>query len=302
MICSEYVQLVLMHLNSDIRGCRYKSRFTRPNQVCCYPPALSSILCFYFFHLSTCNMSSTVDVLSTTTPSQDRSRFSFQQPWFEATRPDWEELTRSLRGQQLRVLEVGAFEGASTTWILDNLLIHPKSTMTVIDTFAGGMEHQGDVNDTYGLTSLKSRFWSNVSQCKHVSKLNVMEMTSDEALITLRKEGARFDFVYIDASHVALDVLHDAVLCWRMLDMGGTLVFDDFAWKGYNEDCYNPRVAILSFLLCAAPELQAKETELQLWVTKVPNHISATKNPDPAILYWDKPEGFKLPVVPVKIS
>ena len=252
-------------------------------------------------------MSSTADLRSTATPSappQDprRSRFSFQQPWFdEESRPDWEELTRSLRGQQLRVLEVGAFEGASTTWILDNLLSHPKSTMTVIDTFAGGMEHQGDANDTYGLASLESRFWSNVSQCEHVSKLRVMEATSDDALITLRREGARFDFVYIDASHVALDVLHDAVLCWRMLDVGGTMVFDDFAWKGYNEDCYNPRVAILSFLLCAAPELQAKETEFQLWVTKVPNHIPATKNPDPAILYWDKPVGFELPVVPVKI-
>ncbi|KAL9120234.1 MAG: hypothetical protein Q9187_003213 [Circinaria calcarea] len=170
--------------------------------------------------------------------------------------------------------------------------------MTAIDTFAGGMEHQGAATDAYELVSLESRFWSNVTKCEHVSKLHVMKATSDDALITLRKEGARFDFIYIDASHVALDVLHDAVLCWRMLDVRGTMVFDDFMWKGYNEDCYNPRVAIMSFLQCAAPELQAKETESQLWVTKVPNHISATKNPDPDLYYWDKPESFRLPVMP----
>ena len=238
---------------------------------------------------------------STVLDNPQRSRFTFQHPWFELVRPDWEELTGSLRGRQLKILEVGSYEGASTTWILENLMSHPESRMTAIDTFAGGMEHRGDAADAYGLASLESRFWSNVSQCKHVSKLHVMKTTSDNALITLRGENACFDFIYVDASHVALDVLHDAVLCWRMLDVHGTMVFDDFTWKGYNEDCYNPRVAILSFLQCAAPELHAKETESQLWVTKVPNHISATKNPDPDLYYWDKPESFSLPITPAKL-
>ncbi|MCJ1404219.1 hypothetical protein MMC11_007444 [Xylographa trunciseda] len=234
--------------------------------------------------------------------SQERSRYTFQHPWFELIRSDWEELTSSLRGQKLRILEVGSFEGASTTWILDNLMSHPESTMTAIDTFAGGMEHQVNPTNDYGLASLENRFWSNVSKCEHVQKLHVIKAASDDALMALRREGPRFDFIYIDASHVALDVLHDAVLCWRMLEVRGTMVFDDFMWKGYNEDCYNPRVAILSFLQCAAPELQAKETESQLWVTKVPNHIPATKNQDPDLYYWDKPENFSLPVISSKMS
>ena len=230
----------------------------------------------------------------------DRSRFTFQYPWFELIRPDWESLTAPLRGQRLRILEIGSFEGASTTWMLDNLMDHPESSMTAIDTFAGGMEHQSDPSADYGLASLESRFRANVAQCEHVRKLRVMKAASEDALMTLRREGARFDFVYIDASHVALDVLHDAVLCWRMLDVRGTMVFDDFTWKGYNEDCYNPRLAIISFLQCAAPEVQARETESQLWVTKVANHIPATKNPDPDLYYWDKPVTFSVSVISSK--
>lgn len=224
---------------------------------------------------------------------QERSRFSFQPgcEWFDMIRSDWEELTMSLRKEKLRILEVGAFEGASTTWILDNLMSHPESSLTVIDSFAGGMEHQEEPSpdgEQYKLESLESRFWSNVSKCAHVTKMRMIKAFSDDALMALRQEHAEFDFIYIDASHVAVDVLHDAVLCWRMLQVEGTMVFDDYTWKGYNEECYNPRVAILSFLRCAAHELRARETQSQIWVTKVPNRITPTKNPDPDLMYWDK--------------
>ena len=236
------------------------------------------------------HISQAKDDTSRTPNPQDRTKFDFQQNWFEMIRPEWEERTATLRGIKLNILEVGCFEGASTTWMLDNLMNHPGSTMTVIDTFEGGMEHQetGDKSDKYHLGSLESRFWSNVAKCDNTGKLHVMKANSDDALLTLRRESSKFDFIYIDASHVATDVLHDAVLCWRMLNVYGKVVFDDYSWKGYMEDCYNPRLAVESFLQCAAPELQSEETESQMWVTKVPNHIPATPNPDPDLYYWDK--------------
>ncbi|KAL8743196.1 MAG: hypothetical protein Q9190_004431 [Brigantiaea leucoxantha] len=219
--------------------------------------------------------------------NNDRGKFSFQHQWFELIRPEWEHLTASLRDRRLSVLEIGAFEGASTTWMLDNLMTHPQSQLIVIDTFEGGMEHR-DQDQGYDLPSLETRFQSNVSKCEHARKMQVMKMQSEDALLALRQSSAHFDFIYIDASHVAIDVLHDAVLCWRMLNLHGTMVFDDWMWKGYLEDCYNPHIAIKSFLECAAPELETKETESQMWITKVPSHTPATPNPDPALYYWDK--------------
>ena len=221
----------------------------------------------------------------------DRSRFVFLQDWFELVRPDWETRTVSLRGQKLNLLEIGSFEGGATTWILDNLMGHPESALVAVDTFKGGMEHQGNGTDgenLYALSTLEDRFRQNVSKCENFAKLRVLKMQSDDALLRLRQEGRRFDLIYVDASHVAIDVLHDAILSWRMLNQGGTIIFDDFSWKGYLEDCYNPRLALESFLKCAAPEVDSEETESQLWVKKVSNRILPTPNPDPSLYYWEK--------------
>ncbi len=191
-----------------------------------------------------------------------------------------------MRGRKFDILEVGSFEGCSATWILDTLMNHSESRMTVIDTFEGGMEHQNTAE--YDMPSIEDRFWSNVSKCEHVRKLRVMKARSEDALIDLKREGAGFDLIYIDASHVAIDFLHDAVLCWRMLNQGGILVFDDVVWKGYLEDCYNPRVAIESFAVCAKPELEVLVNGMQLWARKVENHIPATPNPDPGVWYAEE--------------
>lgn len=219
-------------------------------------------------------------------PTQtDRTRFSFEHPWFEAIRHEWEEITTSQRGKQLKVLEIGSFEGASTTWILDNLMDHPDSRMTCVDHFGGGMDHHVDPVEKYDFESLEARFKSNVAKCENGSKLNLMKMSSDDALLTLRKDGTTFNFIYIDASHVAIDVLHDAVLCWRMLEEGGTMVFDDWNWKGYMEHSYNPRIAIIGFLRSAEHELEYRETESQVWVTKASSRIKPTRNEDPLLVY-----------------
>ena len=228
--------------------------------------------------------------------SADRKKFSFQHYWFdEEICEHWDQRLQHLRGQKLQVLEIGCFEGASTTWLLENFMSHPESTLTAIDTFEGGMEHQnGDKTGYYKLQSLEERFRTNVALCEHVKKLEVMKTTSDNALVKLKSLGARFDFIYIDASHVALDVLHDAVLSWRMLNTDGTMIFDDYTWKGFLQDCYNPRIAIQAFLYCAAPELESEEVASQLWVKKIPNCIPPTPNPDPATVYWDETAGLKL--------
>ena len=228
-----------------------------------------------------------------------RERFEFQHKWFDDfVRPDWEANTSHLRNKRLSILEIGSFEGASTTWLLDNLMSHPESSMVAVDTFEGGMEHQiPEEAKKYGLGTLEHRFRSNIAQCVHADKLTIMKALSDEALLKLRKQHAMFDLIYIDASHVAIDVLHDAVLSWRMLSVGGTLIFDDFAWKGYMEDCYNPRIAIQSFLSCAVPETETRETEGQMWVTKVPKKFEATPNPDPALYYWEKTPLGEAPMI-----
>ena len=47
----------------------------------------------------------------------------------------------------------------------------------------------------------------------------------------LTNRGAEyFDWIYVDGSHEAPDVLADAVLAFMLLRPGGLLVFDDYLW------------------------------------------------------------------------
>ena len=222
----------------------------------------------------------------------DGHGYLFSQPWLAMIRAEWVQRTSHLRHQKLRILELGSFEGASTTWILDNLMNHDESNLIAVDTFEGGMEHQKgpDGQDSYNLSSwpLLHRFKSNVSQSHNYDKLTFMKSTTLAALLTLRRQNRMFDFIYIDASHVAIDVLSDAIMCWHMLPVGGMMVFDDFSWKGYLEDCYNPRIAIEGFLACVKPEVESEETESQMWVKRVLKRGFPTPNLDPDLYYWDR--------------
>ena len=40
-----------------------------------------------------------------------------------------------------------------------------------------------------------------------------------------------FDFIYIDGSHIAKDVLTDACMAWPLLMPKGLMVFDDYMWE-----------------------------------------------------------------------
>jgi predicted O-methyltransferase YrrM len=64
--------------------------------------------------------------------------------------------------------------------------------------------------------------------------------------------GNYFDFIYIDGSHQAPDVLVDAILSFKLLRVGGLIVFDDYLWseKGVadRDPLQCPKPAIDSFL------------------------------------------------------
>ena len=68
------------------------------------------------------------------------------------------------------------------------------------------------------------------------------------------------------------------------------MVFDDYEWDRYNEESYCPRVAIDAFIRCAAPELESSRTKTQMWIKRVPNHISPTPNRNTDIMYWGHTE------------
>lgn len=75
------------------------------------------------------------DELSPKWPYQEEYDFS-SEDWFTRNIPIWEVALASYKGRlDIHYLEIGAFEGRSGMWMLDNILTHPSSRMTVIDPF-----------------------------------------------------------------------------------------------------------------------------------------------------------------------
>jgi predicted O-methyltransferase YrrM len=227
-------------------------------------------------------MTSTPQNLSSApSPDAQRShhpgRYSFDEAWFEHRRPAWEQHLRPLGHQQLNILEIGAFEGASTTWMLDHLAHHENSSVTSVDTFEGGIDYKVTEMASYQANTLKDRFLRNVDACANRRKLRVMATTSEEALLQLRGERRMFHIVYIDGSHTAADVLSDAVLAWPMLNEGGLMIFDDLNWNEYTHEAYTPGPAIAGFIRCMAPHVDAMAVAGQMWVQRTPCRIPAER-------------------------
>jgi Methyltransferase domain len=88
-----------------------------------------------------------------------------------------------------------------------------------------------------------------------------------DVLPGLINEGARFDFVYIDASHNALDVLAGAALAWQLLDRGGLIAFDDYGLDR-GDPMLTPTTAIDAFLAVVASEAERVPGGRQLFVRK----------------------------------
>ena len=163
---------------------------------------------------------------------------SFTQDWFSRSIPSWTLILNKLseRTTHLRILEVGVFEGRSTCWLLQNHCKTPESSIVAIDSFQGGIEHQ-----EMELGTLRKRFEANIATVESPAQVEIREGFSLPQLAKLIAEGyQRFDFISIDASHQAPDVLGDAVLGFELLKPGGVMAFDDYIWSPMRPGTENP--------------------------------------------------------------
>ena len=136
--------------------------------------------------------------------------------------------------RNIRALEIGSFEGRSTAWWMDNMDI---VEMVCIDTWEGGEEHSRiDMNKVF------ENFKANVG-----NKVRWYQGYSHNILMDLIKDKRKFDFIYIDGSHMAKDVLLDAMLSDKLLVPGGIMLFDDYKWPAKLPENHKPKKGIDMF-------------------------------------------------------
>jgi predicted O-methyltransferase YrrM len=155
--------------------------------------------------------------------------YKFTTDWFIENLPIWERYLIHLAHQpEINVLEIGSWEGMSACWLLDNILTHESSRITCIDTFEGSLEHKVEYDDNY-IKSVEERFDFNISQTNVSEKVIKIIGNSQDVMRSLPFN--HYDILYIDGSHLATDVLTDAVLGWGLIKVGGLIIFDDYDFQ-----------------------------------------------------------------------
>ncbi|GMI43393.1 hypothetical protein TrCOL_g9684 [Triparma columacea] len=113
-----------------------------------------------------------------------------------------------------RVLEIGVFEGRTSTWLLENL---PSARYLGVEPFPNS-------NLRVNLNA--------VTRNVPGSSIVMVEAPASKALPDLITEGHKFDLVYVDGDHSEGGALWDAMLGWELLAVGGIMIFDDyFDWE-----------------------------------------------------------------------
>lgn len=178
--------------------------------------------------------------------------YEFTNDWFKRTAGFyWGSLLESEKPRT--VLEIGSFEGASACFLIEHAK-HPMLEIHCIDSWEGGIEHK---TNNVNMTQTEERFYRNTKLAKEKSaaeiNLVIHKGLSSVKLPELLGNGKKsfFDFIYIDGSHQAADVLFDAVLSFQLVKVGGLLVFDDYLWKprgpGGWDPLMSPKIAIDAF-------------------------------------------------------
>lgn len=172
--------------------------------------------------------------------------YTYQVDWFTPQLPLWEKYLLPFRGHSnLSFLEIGSFEGRSAVWLLENVLTHDTARMICIDPFHGSIENQNKPG--LDITKIEGNFDHNVKETGVAYKVTKIKKYSHDAFADVSK--LQFDFIYIDGSHTAPDVLSDAVMYFHLLKVGGIMIFDDYEWNEPGMTGLNtPKPAVDAFI------------------------------------------------------
>lgn len=174
----------------------------------------------------------------------------------------FKDLLAEFKGKEnLHFLQIGAFTGDASLWLMKNILTHPSSVLTDVDTWEGSDEvahHEMDFSDVERVYDSKVGDYRNVIKVK---------MTSQNYLITA-DEKDYYDFIYIDGDHTADAVFKDASLSWNALKPGGIMAFDDYEWGGDLPMHLRPKPSIDLFVTLMKDNIDLIRTGPQVWIRK----------------------------------
>lgn len=128
-------------------------------------------------------------------------------------------------------LEVGCFEGRTTRWIYENMIL-PEGRVVCIDPledqYLTENLDEAAVKMNSELPYFKNQYLRFLRNTKHCV-VNLIRKRSAEAYPELY--ALRFGFIYVDGDHREEVVYNDGVQCLELCRVGGHILFDDYTWS-----------------------------------------------------------------------
>jgi predicted O-methyltransferase YrrM len=182
--------------------------------------------------------------------------------WFSRHIPTWEKVLGEFKGKPITAIELGSYEGRSAAWLLGNILTHPESHLTCVDSWKDGVFFAEEGKRDIDWAQVREKFNANTAAFKN---LTVFEGRTTE-FFAGRKTPA--DLIYVDADHTAAACLTDAVLSHLLLKPGGIIIFDDYLWAGMTHAPNVPKAAIDAFMECYSEQYDLLASGYQIILKK----------------------------------
>lgn len=184
--------------------------------------------------------------------------------WFEQNAIDYFNLILPKRfagKSNLDFLQIGAYTGDASEWMLDNILTDPTSWLTDVDTWWGSEE---EAHKAFDWNSLENFYDERMLKYSNVCKIKGY---SSEFLSSAPID--HYDFIYIDGDHTSHGAYMDAHLSWDKLKTYGIMAFDDYQWQHESGNgSLSPKIGINKFLKEIKGQYHLLVMDYQVWISK----------------------------------
>lgn len=143
----------------------------------------------------------------------------------------FEKILALHKDQKARILEIGTFAGTS---LIAMMQVLPDATAVAIDRWKN-YEENNSIEIVSELATQEEKnveaiFYKNMKIAGLSDRVKAYNGDSVEVLLDFVENKEKFDFIYVDGSHKCIDCYTDMTLAWRLLDIGSTLVVDDYEY------------------------------------------------------------------------
>jgi hypothetical protein len=133
----------------------------------------------------------------------------------------WNKYLSHFASKKINCLDIGAYTGDSSCWMLKNICTHPYSKVFSVDIWA--------YDDKFGpedVSDIEKKFDEAIRLTGKQDQNVKMKTKSEDSILKFKQfEYIIFDVIFISGSFDAKDIIKNAILGWDILDENCVIIF-----------------------------------------------------------------------------